>query len=274
MHSAAAGGCVDALQALLALGADAAVSTTGALAPLHVACREGHVEAVRLLLAAAPRAAAMADSASWLPLHWAGYGRSTDVMRLLLAAGASGLGETTDSGETALHVAAACSTCEAVQVLLDAYPAAARMADGDGQLPLHLVLGGCDPPDGSHSLGVARLLPPASGLSADQLLDAVAAALTAPWGPTFRPLCADMAALQPLAAEQWPRVPAPCAGLGRALPAVLARSDAEASQLVRRLPAAGQQRLRAATLCLARRAAGAAAARQPGAVPGRLIACS
>ena len=48
-------------------------------------------------------------------------------------------------------------------------------------------------------------------------------------------------------------MPAPCPGLGRALPAVLQRSDAEAARLAAHLPAADRQRLRAFALALHRR---------------------
>ena len=66
-------------------------------------------------------------------------------------------------------------------------------------------------------------MPPAllmtiSGLSPAQLLGALGAR-----GPTTQPLYADLAAHFPLNAAEWQRVPTPCAGLGRALPAVLAR---------------------------------------------------
>ena len=47
-------------------------------------------------------------------------------------------------------------------------------------------------------------------------------------------------------------MPQPCPGLGAALPAVLARSDAEAALLVAHLPAADCERLRTALLCLHR----------------------
>ena len=61
-----------------------------------------------------------------------------------------------------------------------------------------------------------------------------------------------LATLVPLSAAEWQRVPAPCAGLGAALPDVLARSDAEPALLVQHLPEASKQRLRMAALCLGR----------------------
>ena len=61
-----------------------------------------------------------------------------------------------------------------------------------------------------------------------------------------------LVARQPLTPAEWARVPAPCPGLGAALPAVLARSEAEAAALVAHLPAADRERLRTAVLGLAR----------------------
>lgn len=54
----------------------------------------------------------------------------------------------------------------------------------------------------------------------------------------------DLVASHPLTPAQWQRVPTPCPGLGRALLAVLRRSEADAGRLVARLPAADWQRLR------------------------------
>lgn len=56
----------------------------------------------------------------------------------------------------------------------------------------------------------------------------------------------------PLSEACWAQVPAPCAGLERALPAALAHSEAQAAQLVARLPEEAKQRLRTAALALAR----------------------
>ena len=67
-----------------------------------------------------------------------------------------------------------------------------------------------------------------------------------------QPLYADLAARLPLTPEQWAQVPAPCAGLLWALPAVLARSEAEAAALVRHLPVGERRRLQVAVLVLGR----------------------
>ena len=94
-------------------------------------------------------------------------------------------------------------------------------------------------------LEAARLLLPATPPDA---------ALSALWaaGEVGLPLFADLAACTALSPEQWRRVPAPCPALGAALPAVLARSAAEAVLLVGRLPAGVRRRLRTGALCLGR----------------------
>ena len=57
-------------------------------------------------------------------------------------------------------------------------------------------------------------------------------------------LHAPLVARLPLTPTRRSRVPLPCPGLGAALPAVLARSEAEAALLVARLPASDHDRLR------------------------------
>jgi hypothetical protein len=61
-----------------------------------------------------------------------------------------------------------------------------------------------------------------------------------------------IAARLPLSAAEWNRVPSPCPGLGRGLPAALQHSQEQARQLLRCLPAAEADRLRAAALALVR----------------------
>lgn len=61
----------------------------------------------------------------------------------------------------------------------------------------------------------------------------------------------DLAEHWPLTA-QWRQVPTPCPGLGRALPFVLHRSEAEAALLVAHLPAADSACLRTFALALHR----------------------
>lgn len=64
------------------------------------------------------------------------------------------------------------------------------------------------------------------------------------------PLYAGLTASRPLLPEQWREVPVACPDLGAALPAVLARSEAEARCLVGRLAEEECSRLRFGALCL------------------------
>jgi hypothetical protein len=67
------------------------------------------------------------------------------------------------------------------------------------------------------------------------------------------PLFADcLFARLPLADAEWQLVPSPCPGLGQALPAALASSPAQAHSLVQHLPSTNAERLRVASLSLAR----------------------
>ena len=54
-----------------------------------------------------------------------------------------------------------------------------------------------------------------------------------------------LARSMPLSAAQWMALPAPCSGLGRALPAAIAASVFQAFALVQHLPATDAERLRA-----------------------------
>ena len=253
VHSAAEGGSVEIIDVLLAAAPEQASAVTDwGHTPLHVAAGGGQLEAAWCLLQAAPATAAVADEDGLLPLHWAAISRgpaAAAVIELLPAAGAPGLDATTVMGYLPLHLAARHGNVAAVALLLEAAPTATLRQSNAGRRPLHVALRcGC--------IDAARLLLPATGLSADQLLDAQAAAVPSwfPVDPSLRqPIYADVAARTPLTPAQWVRVPAPCAGLGAALPAVLARSTAEARLLVAHLPAEEQRRLRTGALALARR---------------------
>lgn len=117
MHSAAEGGCAEAVQALLELAPETASCVTArGLTPLHAACDGGNFEAARLLLNAAPQTAAAADAWDRLPLHCAcaaeggNEGGNADLIRYLLAAGAPGLDEVCEpSGTFWRHTFALCS---------------------------------------------------------------------------------------------------------------------------------------------------------------------
>ncbi len=85
------------------------------------------------------------------------------------------------------------------------------------------------------------------------------------------PLFADfIAAAPPLTAVHWACMPAPCPGLGRALPTALAQSHEQARQVVQRLPPADATRLRTFALVLVRLQRRLRMA-LPGDVAGRLL---
>ena len=246
---AAAEGREDAVRLLLEAAPAAALTANekGRL-PLHEAARRGSGDAVRLLLETAPTAALTANEKGRLPLHEAASRGSADAVRLLLETAPTAALTATEEGWLPLHVAAQFGGAEAVRLLLEVAPAAA-LTEADGCLPLEIALNGARWFVGYHKtmsyLEIARLLLPAT--PQERAISALEAA-----GEVALPLFADLAACKALSPGQWQHVPAPCAHLGTALPAVLARSAAEAGLLVARLPAETRQRLRTGALCLGR----------------------
>jgi ankyrin repeat protein len=151
--------------------------------------------------------------------------------------------EKNNEGALALHKSAQRGRAAACQVLLEAAPAAALVADAEGRMPLQLALRtGKQAPH----LDAARCLLAAG--PATTVLALLSAA-----GPPALALFADFViARPPLSGEEWALVPAPCPGLGRALPAALPHSPEQARQLVLHLPPPDVQRLRTSALALHR----------------------
>ena len=253
IHGAAFEGVVEAIPLLLQLAPETACATTSSNeVPLHEAAGQGHPDAVRLLLQAAPDTAAAMDTFGRLPLHRAARSGCTESVRLPMDAAAEELqrqlAAPDNNGDLPLHLALWLNDSAAVRLLLEAGPEAAHVQNNAHRRPLQEALRSRWPGDRIR-VDAARALLPVSGLDASRLLDALAA-VPAHAQPDTQPLYADLAAHAPLTAAQWQRVPSPCVGLGRALPAVLARSEAEAAQLVARLPPADAARLRLAALSL------------------------
>lgn len=72
-------------------------------------------------------------------------------------------------------------------------------------------------------------------------------------GPSARPLWPYFVVRhRPLTRQQWQQVPAPCPGLGWALPPLYWRSPEQAKLLVEHLPPEEKAALQTAALCLAR----------------------
>ena len=259
-------GRADIVSLLLVSGASPLQPDRSGTLPLHRAAARSKLAAARLLLAAAPEAASMPDATGHLPAHHAANAREQDgveLLQLLIEAAPGSLGThiAADHGGLPLHCAVAAANAAAVQLLVaaDSRTALVRSHPALGEaglLPLQAALG----------LAAAASLrkwprggpPPAAFLDAARpLLAAMPPQLALPIlmqrGQLALPLYADLAACWPLGEAQWQQVPAPCPGLGRALPAVLQRSEAEAALLVAHLPTADRQRLRAFALALHRR---------------------
>ena len=244
----------------LATAADAESGQTA----LHHAAGIGKVGVVRLLLEGAPAAAAARDIHGQLPLHRAVSAmRREDAAYLLLEAAPAAAAAGDGGGSGPLHWAAMWGGEEVAPLLLAAAPVAIaprvrsrrkwksrRKRESEGEVEeSEEASPGCPleaaPLALTPYLQVARLLLPHT--PPEGALAALAAA-----GDVALPLFADLAACHALSTSQWQCVPAPCPGLRAALPAVLARSEAEAGWLVSRLPAPARTRLRVAALCLAR----------------------
>ncbi|KAL4853586.1 Ankyrin repeat [Chlorella vulgaris] len=245
VHWAARNGDTATLQLLLnaAPGMVTAADSDGML-PVHCASCAGHTATCHLLLDTAPGTVTAVDLYGRLPLHWAAGNGHTATCQLLLDAPET-ITAVDICGQLPLHLAARNGRTATCQLLLDRAPQTAVVADIDGRTPLQLALARTSP-----RFDIARCFvaaAPAAGV-----LVALAAV------PKTRPLCADFFITRSLHltskewSTAWSAVPAPCPGLMRALPAVLARSTEQAGHLVQHLPPADVQRLRTAVLCLAR----------------------
>lgn len=252
LHAAAEAGDVAALKAALTAGADPNASlprpgTRHSWAALHRACERGHLACVLELLAAGADMNIL-DSGAWTPLHCAARGSGdghVQCVGALLAAGADPC--LTSDGSTL--GAAICGRVENIRALLAAAPQLALMPCRDGKLPLWAALD-LERADALRCLLEHGPLP--SGLELFDIVDAAVREQRSRgrlWG---RELYALVAARQPLTPVNWARLPFSSAGLRDVLPAVLARSETEASLLLMRLSSESRERLRTAALCLRR----------------------
>lgn len=230
--------------------------------PLVMAAICGHLDVVHQLLEADPQPAWLPGRHGYLPLHQclAAQQRpaSCSIARLLLSAAPRTAITLTGTGLGPLHIAAMAGNVPAVRLLLDAAPQTAHMRDM--KLNMTPLEAGLDM--AVRLAGQEAQEAPGDALSADGCLDAarvllavappnVSLPLLAQHGDLVLPLFSEVAVHWPLTA-QWQQVPAPCPGLGGALPAVLARSEVEAALLVPRLPPADDARLRTFALALHR----------------------
>ena len=249
LHCAAIHGTAEAVRLLLEAVPEAALTPfAGGCLALHWAASYGETEMVRLLLETAPEAALRADAGGRLPLHGAAMHGDEERVRLLLEAAPAAALTADARGWLPLHSAARIVIVP-MRLLLEAAPEAA-MREAHGRLPLEIFLDAaaeahCNFTYFSHFLENARLLVRAT--EPEAALSALEKA-----GELGLPFFADLAACTALSPAQWQRMPDPCPGLAAILPAVLARSPAEAGQLVFCLPARMRRRLRTGALCLGR----------------------
>lgn len=212
------------------------------------ACLHGHSACVEVLLASGADPNAASCNVDYKPLHTAAVWNATACVASLLAAGAHPYA-VDSSGWMALHMAAF-RNCPAVAcLLLQAAPQTALTSTRTGLTPVEVALE-YGSVDAARCLLELGLLPPAGELlfllhRGQQLMQPTEAHAALALYP---PLVARL----PLSSAEWQRVPAPCPGLGVALPAVLQRSADEAAQLVRHMPPADRERLRTAAPCVAR----------------------
>lgn len=246
--------------AALAAGANVNGALEGQAAgttALHKACANGSPGCVRLLLAAGADVSLKEAAGNTTALHLAAYNRtktSAECIQALLEAGAdpctvAGPGQ--HEGFTALHLAAFMGNLEAAHLLLRAAPRAAVRINSKGMTPFTQALALIR--FGDFKL-TARKMATAAYPLREAPLEAQDAGLVLAallqTGNVAAPLYHLLARRLALTSEQWAAVPSPCLGLGAALPAVLQRSEAEAAQLVRHLPAAHRQQVRSLALCL------------------------
>ena len=262
LHQAAERGLAGLVALLLQLAPETALAPDddGAL-PLHLAAVRGHADVVRLLLDAAPAAAAVADNDGQPPYFYGAQAEdpahAAAVVRLLLGAAREAAAARNQNSLTALHLSCVLGNAEAARLLVEAAPDTAVQPDAEAEyIPLQGALEIAEALLRDGETAQAARCAEAAGAT----LAAVPAAVSLPILRRYRgslgrralPLFTELATHWPLDEAQWQHLPSHRGGLGRALPAVLARSEAEARLLVAHLPAADRQRLQACALCLHR----------------------
>lgn len=119
LHMACQRGHLEILRMLLAARADPDQASCDGGRPLSIASSRGHLEVVRLLLDAGAKLEHSGSHSSGHPLLLAAQRGNLEVLRMLIAAGAD-VNRATNLGYTPLLVATQRGHCEAVRVLIEA----------------------------------------------------------------------------------------------------------------------------------------------------------
>eukprot|EP00887_Chlorella_sp_A99_P001694 scaffold8.g1694.t1 len=252
LHVAAAHGHAAAVALLLAAGEPGSETTRckSGFQPVHYASHGGHVAALEALLEAAPGTAAAPTRGGSTPLHLAAAAGRGEAAALLLARAPEAAASTNMPGCAPLHLAAKLGHASIIELLLDAAPGIERAVDRAGSSALALATA-------TGHLAAARAVLARSTVPAAELIADLLGAMHDPHASqrtreTVSTLLADLVARRALSPADWAVLPTPCPGLARTLPDVLARSPAEAVQLVAHLPDTACGRLRTLALSLAR----------------------
>lgn len=139
MHYACKANSTSLLRLMLAAAPEAAAAQDErGCTPLFTAAAEGCSSAVELLLAAAPSTAVAEDHLGRIPLHMAAAaGCDLTIKQLLTAAPGAAAARVEYTDETPLHFAAWAGCASAVELLLKADPDMAAAKDYWGRIPLH-----------------------------------------------------------------------------------------------------------------------------------------